>query len=98
MRLLLIILAFIITSSSCKSTVVFLDKVNSDKIDIASNSDTKFEFLTSMTLSKNTAFTYSEILTAAKTQYGIQVTITNIRFMKYKGIREVIFDVYQPIK
>jgi len=98
MRLLLIILAFIITSSSCQSTFVFLDKVNSDKIDIASNSDTKFEFLTSMTLSKNTEITYSEILIAAQKQYGIQVTITNIRFMKYKEIREVIFDVYQPTK
>ena len=86
--------------SSCRLTKVYLNPVNAYNIDIASNSNSKFVFVGTIGLSKRPNILYSDMLSAAKTKFGENVTISNIRFQSIGGIfirsaQEVMFDVYK---
>lgn len=96
--LIIILLSGLI--SSCRVTKETLNPVNSYNIDIASNSNSKFEFVGTIGLSNHPNVLYSDMLIAAKAKYGENITISNIRFQKIGGFlirnaQEVMFDVYK---
>ena len=86
--------------SSCRITKQSLHPVNTYNIDIASNSNSQFVFIGTIGLANRPNVLYSDMLTAAKTKYGENVTISNIRIQSIGGIfirsaQEVMFDVYK---
>ena len=97
-KLLFVLLAALF--ASCSVTKETLNPVNTFNIDIASNSISKFVFVGTIGLSNRPNVLYSEMLTAAKSKYGDNITISNIRFQKTSGFltrsaQDVMFDVYK---
>jgi hypothetical protein len=86
--------------SSCRITKESLNPVNTYNIDIATNSNSKFVFVGTIGIANRPNVLYLDMLTAAKTKYGENVTISNIRFQKIGGFlirpaQNVMFDVYK---
>jgi hypothetical protein len=73
---------------------------------IGINCVTKFEFLGTIGISNKPNVLFSDMMKAAKSKYGGEITITNIRSrhnwkalasLQYGHEEEVLFDVYRSV-
>ena len=88
--------------SCARQTHESLHPVNGKHIDIASRSVSEFEFLGTLGLSGSPNVLYSDLLGAAKTKYGEDITLSNLRIQNIRqGFRrrqEVLVDIYRVKK
>lgn len=86
-------------ASCARLTQESLHPVNGKHIDVASHSVSEFVFVGTLGLSGRPNVLYSDILKAAKTKYGEEVTLSNIRIQNIRhGFRrhqELLVDVYK---